>query len=225
VPDGLRSDTSRRAGALDTVVFDLGGVLADWDPRYLYRELFDGDEAAMEHFLATVCTPAWNHGMDAGRPRAQAVAELVGLHPDQADLIWAWVERWPEMLGAEIAGTAAVVAELAAAGVRLLALTNWSAETFPLARTRFASFGYFEAIVVSGEHGLAKPDPALFRLLLDTHDVDPARAVYVDDRDDNVAAAAALGLTALVFTDPDLLRADLARLGLLGLPADAPGPP
>jgi 2-haloacid dehalogenase len=202
-------------GDLDTVVFDLGGVLADWDPRYLYRGLFDGDEAAMEEFLTNVCTPEWNHAMDAGRPRDEAVAELIDDHPHHEALIRAWVERWQDMLGPEISGTAAVVAELHRAGVRLLALTNWSAETFPTARARFASFGYFEAIVVSGEHGLAKPDPRLFQLMLDRHQVDPLRAVYVDDRADNAAAAAALGLNALVFTDPETLRADFARLGLL----------
>jgi 2-haloacid dehalogenase len=203
------------SAALDTVVFDLGGVLADWDPRYLYRELFGGDEEAMEHFLSTVCTPSWNHAMDAGRSRAEAVAELVAQHPEHEELISAWVDRWEDMLGAEIAGTAEVVAELHASGVRLLALTNWSAETFPVARQRFASFGYFEGIVVSGEHGMAKPDPALFKVLFELHRVDPARAVYVDDRADNVEAAEALGLTGLVFTDPEVLRTDLVRLGLI----------
>src|SRR5262249_54097081 len=135
---------------LDTVVFDLGGVLADWDPRYLYRGMF-ADDAAMEHFLATVCTPEWNHDMDAGRDRADARAELTVRHPRHAELIRAWVDRWDEMLGPEIAGTAALLEELQANGSRLLALTNWSAETFPLARDRFPSFARFEAIVVSGE--------------------------------------------------------------------------
>jgi 2-haloacid dehalogenase len=203
------------AAALTTVIFDLGGVLADWDPRYLYRELFDGDEVAMEEFLAQVCSPAWNHAMDAGRSRAEAVDELVRQHPTHDALIRAWVDRWEDMLGAEIAGTAEVVAELHGRGVRLLALTNWSAETFPVARQRFPSFAYFEGIVVSGEHGIAKPDPALFQLLLERHAVDPATAAYVDDRDTNVDAATALGMTGLVFTDPAVLRADLRRLGLL----------
>jgi 2-haloacid dehalogenase len=211
------------AAELDTVVFDLGGVVADWNPRYLYRELFDGDEEAMEDFLATVCTPSWNHAMDAGRSRAEAVAELVAEHPEHADLIAAWVDRWEDMLGPEIAGTGEVVAELRDRGVRLLGLTNWSAETFPQARGRFASLSHFEAIVVSGEHGIAKPDPALFQLLLDLHEVDPTRAAYVDDRADNVEAAMALGLTGLVFTDAAALRTDLGRLGLLG--EAAPGRP
>jgi len=199
---------------LDTVVFDLGGVLADWDPRYLYRRLFD-DEDAMETFLATVCTPEWNHAMDAGRDRAAAVAELVAAHPDHAGLIRAWVERWDEMLGGEVAGTGDVLAELDAAGTRLLALTNWSAETFPLARERFPSFARFDAIVVSGEHGLAKPDPALYRVLVDRHGVVPERAAYVDDRAENVVVAEQLGMTGVVFTDAESLRAALVELGLL----------
>ena len=128
-----RPDPALRARpALDTVVFDLGGVVADWDPRYLYRELFGGDHAAMERFLAEVATADWNHQMDAGRPRAQAAAELAGRHPEQAELIWAWVDRWQDMLGPQIPGTADLLAELAEAGVRLLALTNWSAETLSL---------------------------------------------------------------------------------------------
>jgi len=204
-----------RSPRFDTAVFDLGGVLADWDPRYLYQGLFDGDTERMEHFLATVTTPEWNHAMDAGRDRAEAVAELVTKHPQHEALIRAWVERWADMLGPEIAGTAQILAELDDAGVRLLALTNWSAETFPLARSRYPSIARFRGVVVSGEHKLAKPDPALFDILLRTYVVDPARAVYVDDRADNVRVAQALGLTGLVFSSPPRLRADLERLGLL----------
>jgi len=206
------SATHRR---FDTVVFDLGGVLADWDPRYLYRELFGGDEDAMEEFLATVTTSEWNHAMDAGQDRDEAVAELVGAHPGHEALIRAWVDRWEDMLGPEDAATAAVVDELAEAGVRLLALTNWSAETFPTARLRFPSFGRFEGIVVSGEHGLAKPDPGLYGVLVTRFGVDPRMAVYVDDKAANVDTAAALGFTGLVFTTAEALRADLVRLGLL----------
>ncbi len=207
-----------RATDLDTVVFDLGGVLADWDPRYLYREMFADDEAAMEQFLATVTTPEWNLAMDAGRDRAEAVAELSAAHPGHEPLIRAWVDRWEEMLGAEIAGTALIVDDLASAGVRLLALTNWSAETFPTARLRYPSFSRFEGIVVSGEHGLAKPDPTLYEVLMTRFEVDPRRAAFVDDKPVNVEVARELGFTGLVFRTPAELRADLVRLGLL------PGP-
>ena len=204
-----------RATDLDTVVFDLGGVLADWDPRYLYREMFADDEAAMEQFLATVTTPEWNHAMDAGRDRSEAVAELAAAHPGHEPLIRAWVDRWEEMLGAEIAGTALIVDDLASAGVRLLALTNWSAETFPIARTRFPFLSWFEHIVVSGEVKLAKPDRRIFELTMHRAALDPATTVYIDDSLPNIEAARPLGFNAVHFATPAKLRAELARLGLI----------
>lgn len=200
---------------LTTVVFDLGAVLIDWDPRYVYRDLFPGDEAGMEAFLADVTNSTWNHQMDAGRPWADAIAELVAMHPEHHELIEAYWTRWPDMLGGPIAGTVEILGELRAAGVRLFALTNWSAETFPVARERFAFLGWFVGIVVSGEEGLAKPDPALYRVLLERYAVDPASALFVDDRPENVAAAEALGMTGHRFTGPSELRADLAERGLL----------
>jgi 2-haloacid dehalogenase len=200
---------------LTTAVFDLGGVVADWDPRYLYRSLFD-DPADMEHFLATVCTPAWNHAMDAGRPRAEAIAELVERHPGEAERIHAWSDRWQEMLGDPIPGTAEILSELSDHGIRLLALTNWSAETFGSARQHFPAFGSFEAIVVSGEHGVAKPAPDLYRILLETHSVEPSKAVYIDDVAANVATAVSLGFAGIRFVGADALRSELIRLGMLG---------
>lgn len=199
---------------LTTVIFDLGAVLIDWDPRHVYRDLFPGDEAGMEAFLADVTNATWNHQMDAGRSWADAVAELVALHPERRDLIEAYWTRWPDMLRGEIPGTVAVLRELRDAGVRLLALTNWSAETFPVARERFDFLGWFEGIVVSGEERLAKPDPAIYRVLLERYAVDAAQAVFVDDRPENVAAAEALGMTGIVFRSPDELRMSLGTLGV-----------
>ena len=200
---------------LTTVVFDLGAVLIDWDPRYVYRDLFPGDEPAMEAFLADVTSSTWNHQMDAGRPWADAIAELVDTHPERRELIEAYWTRWPEMLGGEITGTVEILAELRERGLRLFALTNWSAETFPIARERFAFLAWFEGIVVSGEEGLAKPDPALYRTLLERHAVAPGEALFVDDRSENVAAAEALGMQGLVFRTPEALRAALTERGLL----------
>jgi len=200
---------------LTTVVFDLGAVLIDWDPRYVYRDLFPGDEAGMEAFLADVTSGTWNHQMDAGKPWADAVAELVALHPEHHELIEAYWTRWPDMLRGEIPGTVAVLGELRDRGVRLLALTNWSAETFPVARERFAFLAWFEGIVVSGEEGLAKPDPALYRILLARYEVDPSTALFVDDRAENVAAAEAVGMAGVVFRSPAGLRSDLVERGLL----------
>ena len=196
------------------VVFDLGGVLIDWDPRYLYRKLLD-DEAAVEEFLATVCTPEWNAEQDQGRPFAEGVAELVGRHPVHAAAITAYHERWPEMLGGAVAGTVEVLAELRAAGVPVYALTNWSAETFGIARERFEFLEWFDGVLVSGEERMIKPDPAIFRLLLDRFGLDPGATVYIDDSPANVAAADRLGFDAVRFTSPAQLRRGLEARGLL----------
>ena len=159
--------------AVKAAVFDLGGVLIDWDPRYLYRKLL-ADEAAVEEFLATVCTPEWNAEQDRGRPFAEGVAELVERHPAHAAAIAAYHERWPEMLGGDIPGAVELLAELRATGVPLYALTNWSAETFVLARERFEFLDWFDGLLVSGEERMIKPDPAIFELLLDRFGLDPA---------------------------------------------------
>jgi 2-haloacid dehalogenase len=196
------------------VVFDLGGVLIDWDPRHLYRSIFDGDEAAMERFLAEVTTPAWNAEQDAGRTWREAVDALIARHPDRRDLIVAYDERWPEMLGGPIDGTVEVLADLRHIGIRLAALSNWSAEKFPIARERFGFLDWFETVVVSGEVGIAKPDPRIFRHLLELTGLEAASTVYVDDVTANVAVAADLGMMALRFQDPATLRDDLRRLGL-----------
>jgi 2-haloacid dehalogenase len=202
-------------GSFDAVVFDLGGVLIDWDPRHLYRSIFDGDEAAMERFLAEVTTAAWNAEQDAGRTWRDAVETLIAIHPDRRDLIVAYDERWAEMLGGPIEETVDVLADLRGTGIRLAALSNWSAEKFPIALERYAFLGWFEAIVISGEVRLAKPDPRIFRHLLERTGLEAETTVYVDDAPANVAVAADLGMTALRFTDPASLRADLEALGLL----------
>lgn len=197
---------------LSAVVFDLGGVLIDWNPRYLYRTLFD-DEASMERFLAEVVTPEWNAEQDAGRSWRDAVDTLVAVHPDWRDHIVAYDERWAETLGGPMEGTVAVLADLRRAAVRLAALTNWSAEKFPIALERYEFLGWFETIVVSGEVGIAKPDPRIFRHLLERTGFAAGATAYVDDVAANVAVAADMGMTALQFTDPATLRDNLRRLG------------
>jgi 2-haloacid dehalogenase len=202
--------------AAKAVVFDLGGVLIDWDPRHLYRKLL-ADEAAVEEFLATVCTLEWNAEQDRGRPFAEGVAELIERHPAHADAITAYHERWPEMLGEAIGGVVELLAELRSGGVPLYALTNWSAETFGTARERYEFLDWFDGVVVSGEERIIKPDPAIFQILLDRHGLDPAATVFIDDSPANVAAAGRLGLDAVTFTDPGQLRRDLAARGLLSV--------
>lgn len=198
---------------IDAVIFDLGGVLIDWNPRHLYRKLFD-DEAAMETFLGEICAPAWNLEQDRGRPWAAAIAELSAQHPDQAELIAAYRARWPEMLNGPIAGTVAILEELDGAGTALFALTNWSAETYPHAEQIYGFLGRFRAVVVSGRIGLIKPDAAIYRHAIARFGVAPERTLFVDDSAKNVAGAAAVGLRAIRFTTPEALRRDLAALGL-----------
>ena len=199
--------------APNAVVFDLGGVLIRWDPRHLYRQLMPEDE--IDAFLDEVGFQAWNHEQDAGAPWGPAVEEHAALFPHRRELLAAYPARFAESLDGPVEGTVAILTELHAAGTRLVALTNWSAELFPHAEAAFDFLALFEGIVVSGREGVAKPDPAVFDLLLSRYHLDPARTVFVDDSPANVAAAAAAGLRALAFTSPDRLRADLSRLGLL----------
>jgi 2-haloacid dehalogenase len=213
--EGADKEVTKEPVAADAVLFDLGAVLIDWNPRYLYRGLFEGDEDAMERFLRDVVPPEWNREIDAGKSFTDAVAERVLLHPDQADLIAQWKDGWPQMLQESIAGTVGILTELRDKGYRLYALTNWSAETFPLARKRFGFLEWFEDIVVSGEVLLAKPDPRIFKLTIERCRLQPARTVFIDDSLQNVEAAREAGLHALHFRNPEELRHDLVKLGLL----------
>jgi 2-haloacid dehalogenase len=197
------------------VVFDLGGVLIDWNPRYLYRKLFDGDTEAMEEFLATVCTESWNEQQDAGRPFADACSSLKLVHPHKAPMIDAWVRRYDEMLAGPISGTVDILTQLNSHRVPLYALSNWSAETFPAALKRFEFLKCFRGVMLSGEVKLLKPDPRIFELFLGTFAIDPALTVYIDDREPNVKAAMAFGMHGIVFTDAAALRTELIGLGLL----------
>lgn len=200
---------------MNTVLFDLGGVLIDWNPRHLYRPHFGGDDLAMEDFLARVCPPEWNARLDAGLPFADGVAERQALFPEQADLIALWRTGWERMLGGAIAPTVALLAALRERAHRLVALTNWSAETFPISRTRFDFLDWFEDIVVSGEVGMIKPDPRIFQLAIARNRLEPQRTLFVDDSVANVEAARGVGLHAVHFCDAASLRDDLERFGLL----------
>jgi 2-haloacid dehalogenase len=197
------------------VIFDVGGVLIDWNPRYVYRPLFDGDEAAMEHFLTQVCSHDWNLMQDAGRPFAEGVAELAARFPEHAQLIAAYDTRWEDMVAGTIDGTVAILRELEAGGTPLYCLTNFSTEKFPLCLGRFDFFGAFDGIVVSGEIGMVKPDRAIYDHLVETYDLTPAQCLFIDDNRANVAGARAAGWQAVRFVSPDQLRRELAARGLL----------
>ena len=197
------------------VVFDVGGVLINWNPRNLYRKLFAGDEAAMESFLANVCTVEWNERQDAGRSFADAVAELLPRHADKVELIEAFGLRFGEMISGAIDGTVDILAELKRTGVPRYALTNWSAETFPPQRNRFEFLSWFDGIVVSGNEGVIKPDPRIFRILLDRYRIAPQEAVFIDDNPANAEAATTLGIHGIHFRSPEHLRRELETLGVL----------
>jgi 2-haloacid dehalogenase len=199
---------------IDAVVFDIGGVLLDWDPRYLYRKLFtDADE--MEHFLATVCTLEWHHDNDLGVPLEETCGRLARAHPEYAEMIWAWGRRSEEMIAGPIEGTVAVLDNLHDAGVRCYALTNMESWTFPVRQARFEFFQDFAGIVVSSHEGVAKPDPEIFRRLLERFGLVASRTLLIDDAERNVAAARTFGMQALRFASPQALRVALEHVGLL----------
>ena len=198
---------------ITAVVFDLGNVLVQWDPRFLYRQLLDTDDE-VEAFLAEVCTPEWNEAQDRGRPWAEGIAEAVDRHPEHEALIRAFHDRWDEMCPGLVEGTPELVAELADAGIPLYALSNWSLETFERVRHRFHFLDRFDGLVISAAERLVKPDPAIFELLLERYALSAERTVFIDDSPRNVEAAASLGFVSLPFTGAPRLRRDLAALGL-----------
>ena len=204
-----------------TVVFDLGNVLIRWDPRPAFAAAVGEQEAARLLAADDFDFAAWNHAQDAGRPWDDAVAEAARTHPHWLPHLRGYREHFAHSLTGEVEDTVAVLEELHRAHVPLFALTNWSAETFPHAREHFASLALFDDIVVSGEVGLAKPDPAIFTVLRERTGVPLEDCVFVDDSPANVAAAARAGMDAIRFTDTGHLREDLRRRGLPLAPAAA----
>lgn len=197
-----------------TVVFDLGGVLLDWDPRYLYRDLFKDDEQ-MEYFLGSVCTSSWNHTLDLGRSWNDARDELVARHPDYKDYIEMYWDRWLDMFSGPIHESVDLLMYLKRKKVPLLALSNWNDVKFGVALEEFPFLRLFDGRIVSGEVNLAKPDAAIYQLLLDTYKLNPRETFFVDDRIENVEAARNLGIEAVQFTSPAQLEKDLAAHGLI----------
>lgn len=195
------------------VIFDLGGVLIDWNPRHLYRKLMP-EEAEMERFLAEVCTRPWHEAQDAGGSAARATETLVAAHPQHETLIRAWYGRFAEMMH-PMPASQAILDELHDAGRPLFAITNWPADTFPPPADRFGFVSKFRDVVVSGAVRLMKPDPAIFRLALDRFGLQAAETVFIDDNPPNVAAARDLGLHGLHFRDAETLRRELTDIGLL----------
>ncbi|MDX2466228.1 MAG: HAD family phosphatase [Acidimicrobiia bacterium] len=198
---------------IKAIVFDLGGVLIDWDPRHMYKTVFDNEDD-MEHFLSEVATLEWNSQHDAGVLWADGVAALSDEHPEYAHLIELYQTRWVDMLKGPIDGTVALLAKLKATGHELHALTNWSAETFPIALDRYEFLGWFEHIVVSGTEKVIKPDPKIYEILLDRVGRNSYECVFIDDGVRNVEAARALGFSAIHFRSPEQLESELVELGI-----------
>jgi 2-haloacid dehalogenase len=187
--------------SFNTVVFDLGAVLIDWNPRYVYRQLFVTEDA-VDHFLKEICNHDWNEQQDAGRSFEDATRFLTDTFPHYQSEITTYYNRWEEMLGGPIHATVDLLKALKDSGeFRLLALTNWSAESFPVALERYDFLHWFEGILVSGVEKMKKPDPEIFELLIDRYKIDTEKTLFIDDNEKNVITARSMGIQTVHFTD------------------------
>jgi 2-haloacid dehalogenase len=198
-------------GKINTIIFDLGGVLIDWNPRYLYRKIFKTEEE-VTWFLQNICTSEWNDEQDAGRSFKEATSELISKHPEYAEAIAAWYGRWEETISGPIQGTVSILKDIKSSGdFRLYALTNWSAETFPWALDNFDFLHWFEGIVVSGVEKCRKPLPEFFHILFNRYKINPSEALFIDDNLLNIEGAKKLGLNTIAFRNPEQLAEELRR--------------
>lgn len=200
---------------IETIIFDLGGVLIDWNPRYLYRKLLK-DEDEVSWFLENICTSEWNDQQDAGRSFEEATSELIRKYPEWEEAITAWYSRWKETMGGAIHETVDILRHIKESKrYRLYALTNWSAETFPWALDNFEFLHWFEGIVVSGLEKTRKPFPEFYKILFDRYGIDPSKAVFIDDNIKNIRGAAEAGLATIHFENPSRLKSQLTQLGVV----------
>jgi 2-haloacid dehalogenase len=200
---------------INTVIFDLGNVLIRWNPRNLFRKIFQNDEAGMERFLTEVCNTEWNEQQDRGRLWKDAIAEAINRSPSDERYIRTYFDRWEETLGGAIEETVTILEQLRDLDIRLLALTNWSGETFHVAEANFPFLTLFEGIVVSGRERLIKPDPAIYQLIIDRYKLNPASTVFIDDTLHNVDSAVREGIHGIHFKGADDLRIQLKALGIV----------
>ena len=200
---------------LPAIIFDLGGVFLRWDPRNLYKKFFNGDDQAMERFLAEVDFVAWNQEQDKGRPFAEGVEILCQQFPQYCDLIRAYAERYEESILGLIQPTVEILGELRGAGYPVYALSNWSAETYPKIRPKYAFFEWFDDVMLSGEVKLVKPDERIYTLFLERIGREAKECVFIDDSEGNVVVARELGFKAIHFESPAQLRAILEQMGIL----------
>lgn len=193
-----------------TIVFDLGGVLIDWNPRYLYNSYFETKDA-MEHFLSTICTMEWNEEQDGGRSIAEANEILIAKHPEYRTEILAFYGQWETMLNGAFEETVAILKSIRNNSDQVYALTNWSAETFPTAQKHFPFLEWFDGILVSGKENLKKPDPKIYRLLLKRYDLNPDNCIFIDDNLRNVKAAIKEGIPSIHYENPRQLKDQLTQ--------------
>jgi 2-haloacid dehalogenase len=198
-----------------TIVFDLGGVLLDWNARHLYIKLFSGDTVAMEKFLAEVNFPAWNARFDGGHPLAEGIAELSSQFPHYADQIRAFQPRWQETIVGPIWPTVGILQRLKQAGYPLFALSNWSAETYPIMQARYEFLSWFEKVVISGEVGSIKPDEHIFHVFLEIAGRPAGDCLFIDDSEANIATAGRLGFQTIRFLSPEQLESELSARKIL----------
>ena len=196
------------------VVFDLGMVLIDWDPRHLYRKVFE-DEAEMEWFLTHVCHPEWNLEQDGGRSFDDGVTEAITRHPKHAAEIAMYRDRWMEMVPGAIMGSVDILESLHKNGTPLYAITNWNQDTFRATRGRFPFLNLFRDIVVSGDEKMLKPVPEIFHLLATRNNISLSHSIFIDDSMKNVKGAEAVGMQAHHFITSEGLRADLKNRNIL----------
>jgi 2-haloacid dehalogenase len=209
-PDTLRRNHHNHLA----IVFDFGGVLLDWDPRYLYRKLFPDDEQGMERFLNEVGFYEWNHQQDAGRSFSEAVADLCKKHPGYCDLIRAYDTRWEESISGPIQPNVELLQRLKLAGYPLYGLSNWSVEKFNLARYKYEFLDWFEDILISGEVKINKPDPRIFDMFLQRIGRAAPECLFIDDSADNVATAQNLGFLVIHYRSPGQLTDHLHTMGI-----------
>ncbi|MEC3907981.1 HAD family phosphatase [Tamlana sp. 2201CG12-4] len=191
---------------IDSVIFDLGGVLIDWNPEYVFLEVFNGDREKMQWFFDNICTQDWNENQDAGYPMAKATEERIALFPEYEKEIRMFYGRWVEMLGDAINGTVAILKKLIhSKDYKVVALTNWSAETFPIALEKFDFLHWFEGIIVSGEEHTRKPFDEIYNLTLNRFNIKAENAIFIDDNLRNIEAANNLGIHGIHFKSPEQL--------------------
>ncbi|HSQ45855.1 MAG TPA: HAD family phosphatase [Lutibacter sp.] len=195
---------------IDTIIFDLGGVLVDWKPEYLYRKVFNGNEKKVQWFLNNVCTSTWNAEQDGGRTIEEAETVKIAEFPDHEELIRLYYKKWHQMFSGPIEENVELFKQLKASGnYKIYALTNWSAEKWELALELFPFFNYFDGVVVSGQEKIRKPYPEIYNLIVDKFAINPENAIFIDDNEENVIAAKALKIYGIHYKSPQQLLNEL----------------